>query len=358
MLSQMSLQTFTKYGKLVVRILLAIAALLVAGVLLWQGITASGNPDPTTAHISQGAAILDTGVLVFREGLECILVLSAMTASMVGSNQSYRRPVAVGAGGGFLAVIATWFIAIAILNTVTAPALAVQAGTGLLAVIVLVIIMNWFFHKVYWTGWISLHNRRKRTLLKSSAENTVSSIFWGLALLGFSSVYREGFEIVLFLQTLRLQVGSIIVGEGVLIGLALTSMVAVLTFFAHRHLPYKKILVLTGVLLGIVMLVMVGEEAQEMQLAGWLSTTNLALPIPPWMGLWFSVFPTVETLIAQVLAAIFVIGSYFLAQYVRVWRPRKLGQTQPINKRLEATPKHDAYTSVVSNSVPKKNAAS
>ena len=45
------------------------------------------------------------------------------------------------------------------------------------------------------------------------------------------------------------------------------------------------------------------------------------------MGLWFAVFPTVQTLVAQLFAAVFVIGSYFLAQYVRVWRPRRLGQT-------------------------------
>jgi high-affinity iron transporter len=81
--------------------------------------------------------------------------------------------------------------------------------------------------------------------------------------------------------------------------------------------------VLTGVLLGVVLIVMVGESIQEMQLAHWISTTTLNLPIPAWMGLWFAVFPTVESLSAQVFAAVFVIGSYFLAQYVKVWRPRK-----------------------------------
>ena len=215
--------------------------------------------------------------------------------------------------------------------------------------IVLVIIMNWFFHKVYWTGWISLHNRRKRELLKTGTGQgpATTSVFWGLALLGFSSVYREGFEVVLFLQTLRLQVGSLIVGAGVLIGLVLTGIVAVLTFVAHRRFPYKKMLILTGILLGVVMLVMVGEEAQEMQLAGWISTTTLSWPIPPWMGLWFSIFPTVETLVAQVLAAIFVVGSYFLAQYVRVWRPRRLGLAAA--RRAETAPSLDVF---VPESVP------
>ncbi|GMA58366.1 hypothetical protein GCM10025858_28690 [Alicyclobacillus sacchari] len=86
-------------------------------------------------------------------------------------------------------------------------------------------------------------------------------------ILGFTSVYREGFEVVLFLQNTRMQVGSQVVVIGATIGLVLTMMVAVLTFFAHRKLPYKRMLVLTGVMLGAVLLVMVGEQVQEMQQA-------------------------------------------------------------------------------------------
>jgi high-affinity iron transporter len=81
------------------------------------------------------------------------------------------------------------------------------------------------------------------------------------------SVYREGFEVVLFLQNLRLKVGSDIILEGTLIGLALTMIVGVLTILAQRRLPHKKMLVFTGGLLVVVLSVMVGETVQEMQLA-------------------------------------------------------------------------------------------
>ena len=320
-----------KLGQTVFRLVLGVATLLVVSVLVWQGITASGNPDPTVPHLSRGAAIVDTAILVLREGLECILVLSAITASMLGTHRGYRRPIALGAGIGFGACVATWFVVVGILSDLSTnfPALYVQAATGLLAVIVLVVIMNWFFHKIYWTGWISLHNRRKRALLSQvdQANLSHSRLMSGLILLGFASVYREGFEVVLFLQSLRLQVGSLIVLFGVLAGLCFTGIVGVLTFVAHHRLPYKKMLILTGIMLGVVFLVMVGEQAQEMQLAGWIPTTPLPWPIPEWMGLWFSVFPTVETLVAQVLAAVLVIGSYFLARYRTVWLPRRRGET-------------------------------
>jgi high-affinity iron transporter len=341
-MSQKLLFLPAKLGQTLLCILLVIAALLLGAVLVWQGITASGNPNPAIPHISQGAAIVDTGVLVLREGLECILVLSAITASMMGANQGYRRPIALGAGVGLGACVVTWFIVVGILSALSnnLPALDVQAATGLLAVIVLVVIMNWFFHKIYWTGWISMHNRRKRTLLSQAREATVSlpRLLSGLILLGFASVYREGFEVVLFLQTLRLQVGSLIVLFGVLIGLFFTGIVGVLTFVAHRRLPYKKMLVLTGILLGVVFLVMVGEQAQEMQLAQWIPTTHLNWPIPDWMGLWFSVIPTVETLVAQLLAAVLVVGSYFLARYRTVWLPRRRGAVSA--QRPEVPPPH------------------
>jgi len=91
----------------------------------------------------------------------------------------------------------------------------------------------------------------------------------------------------------------------------------VLTFVLQQRLPYRKMLITTGILLGMVLLVMVGEQAQEMQLAQWIPTsriTRLADFIPPWMGMWFAVFPTVETLLAQLIAAILVIGSYYAAR--------------------------------------------
>lgn len=345
---KIAFEPFSKTFKLGWRIGLALAGLVVLGALVWQGITASGNPDPTVTHISQGAAILDTGLLVFREGLEMILVLSAITASLMGTNQPYRRPIAVGAGGGFLATVITWFIAVGILSSLSQniSALDIQAGTGLLAIIVLLIIMNWFFHKVYWTGWISMHNRKKRDLLQSVNDPTVSAarLFWGLALLGFASFYREGFEVVLFLQSYKLQMGGTVVLGGVVLGLILSGIVAILNFVAHQRLPYKKMLVVTGIMLGVVLLVMVGEQAQEMQLANWIPTTPISWLqwLPDWMGMWFAVFPTVETLVSQLLAAVLVIGSYYIARYQTVWLPRRRGELPAT--RPESPPTPDSVT--------------
>jgi high-affinity iron transporter len=248
-------------------------------------------------------------------------VLAAITASMTGPKRAHRRPVAFGAAFAFVTTLITWCIAVRIVGSLgdNMSALDLQAATGLVAIIVLLVIMNWFFHKIYWGGWIRAHTRRKKTLLENAriAEISQRRLWWGLILLGFTSLYREGFEVVLFLQSYNLRLGGGVVLKGTLLGLVLTGMVAVLTFVLQQRLPYRKMLITTGILLGVVLLVMVGEQAQEMQLAQWIPTTPIAFLepyIPGWMRLWFAVFPTVETLVAQLIAAVLVIGSYFAAR--------------------------------------------
>lgn len=291
---------------------------VIAAILAWRILAVpTVRPAQTAGGVS---GFLEIGILVFREGLECILILAAITGGMSKTGGEFRRPIFSGALGGLALTVLTWMIAVRVLTDLgrNVSALNLQAATGLLAVIVLIIVMNWFFHKLYWTGWISLHNRRKRELMERApdARGRVGW-WWGLAALGFSSVYREGVEVVLFLQSYRLRLGDRPIAYGVAIGLLFTGMVGLLTFCAHRRLPYRRMLVFTGVLLGVVFLVMVGEQVQEMQLAHWLPASRLpwlAHLIPNWAGLWFSVFPDAECLLAQAAAAAVVLGSYFVAR--------------------------------------------
>jgi high-affinity iron transporter len=306
-----------------VAVVLAVAT--VAVILGWH--SSGGTVDPSVAvnarHMSRTTAVINSAILVFREGLETILVLAAITASFRGANSVYKRPVAVGGVIGLLTTIGTWFAAIAIINLFGGSGLGVQAATGIPAIIVLLVVMNWFFHKVYWTGWISHHHKRRKGLL-SDPETSMRATLLGFGLLGFTSIYREGFEIVIFLQSLRVSFGSSVVLEGVTLGALFTAAVGVLTFSLHQRLPYKRLLIITGAMLLVVLFVMVGEEVNEMQLAGWIGTTSIG-NWPGWLGQWFSLFPNVETITAQSGAIVLVLGSYLMAEYLRVWRPRRRG---------------------------------
>jgi high-affinity iron transporter len=264
---------------------------------------------------------------VLREGLETILVLAAIMASFLGANRVYRRPVALGGGFAVAAGIGTWFFVVWLIGRFHGGEFDVQAATGLPSLLVLLLVMNWFFHRVYWTGWIQSHHKRRRSLLAADPETNLRRMLLGLAVLGFTSVYRECFEIVIFLQNLRELYGSSVVLEGVVIGALFTGAAGVLTFALHQRLPYKCLLVITGAMLLFVLLVSVGEEVNEMQLAGWIGTTTIhGLYLPGWTGTWFSLFNNWETFIGQGIALAIVLGSYLAAQYLRVWRPRRRGQ--------------------------------
>jgi high-affinity iron transporter len=232
----------------------------------------------------------------------------------------------------FLAAVGTWFIAQALLEVASPLGARLEAITGFLAIVVLLIVMNWFVHRVYWSEWIGRHHRRRRQLL---AATGVGATF-GLVMLGFTSVYREGFEVVLFLQALKVKSGSTVVLEGVALGLVGTAIVGMITFWLHHKLPYRRMLVLTGVLIGAVLVVMIGGTALAFQDLGWIPSHEVPFTVPEWLGSWFEIYPTWETIGAQVLAATFVIGSYVLARHLKVTVPAKRGEQPAV--RAEAPP--------------------
>src|SRR5262249_61971735 len=97
--------------KIALRIGVLAAAACVVAMLVWQGVTAQGVPDPLRPNTSPTVAFLDIGILVFREGLECILVLAAVTSSMSGAKRGDRRPVAFASGFAFVGAFVPWAVA-------------------------------------------------------------------------------------------------------------------------------------------------------------------------------------------------------------------------------------------------------
>lgn len=307
---------------------------VLAGIVYLMATAKTGPVDPTEAGSPQSRTtiVANSAIIVFREGLEAVLIFAAVTASFLGANKQRRRPVVMGAAVAFAASVATWFLVQLLLDAASPLGPRLEAITGFIAIVVLLLVLNWFVHRVYWSEWIGRHHRQRRKLLmRSGAAATL-----GLVALGFTSVFREGFEVVLFLQNLELKAGSGVVLEGVGIGLAGTALVGVITFWLHHKLPYRRMLVLTGVLVGAVLVVMIGGTALTFQDLGWLPRHPTPFTVPEWMGSWFEMYSYWETLAAQLFAAIFVVGSYYLAEYVKVRRPRSRGEAPA--RRADAPP--------------------
>jgi high-affinity iron transporter len=266
------------------------------------------------------AILTNASIIVFREGLEAVLILASLLGSLkAGENRKYRRPLWMGTILALGVTGATWLLAHSILTALARYGEKLEAIVSLLAIGVLLLITNWFFHQLYWTDWLARFHSKKHRLVSGE-----TGLLFGLMMLGFTSVYREGFEVVLFLQALVLEGGLAVVLSGVALGLVATVVVGVITFVLQARLPYKKMLIATGIMIGGVLLVMAGNTVHVLQVVGWLPIHAIvALPLPYWAGMWFGLYPTWEGILLQAAAAIFVIGSYYLAEWQKKHRKRQ-----------------------------------
>ena len=235
--------------------------------------------------ISRGTVVTDAAILVFREGLEAVLILAAITASLTGARAQMRRPVLIGGLAGIGATIVTWALVQLLVSELGTGGLRLEAITGVLAIVVLLVVTNWFFHRVYWSQWISRFNRRRKTLEKLGLASG------GLVILGLTSVYREGFETVLFVQNLQVSAGTAR-GRARLgdrpRGHARAS--AGSPSPPQRKLPYQKMLIATGVMIAVVLAVMTGATAHVLQGLGWLPSTPTAFDVPLWASRWLGIY--------------------------------------------------------------------
>jgi high-affinity iron transporter len=273
--------------------------------------------------VSRATVVADAGVIVFREGLEAVLILAAITASFTGARRRLRRPVLIGGVVGLLATVVTYLLAQTIVAALGDGGLRLQAITGLLAIAVLLIVTNWFFHKVYWSEWIGRFNRRRRMLEHVDRLGFISGQTVGFLLLGLTSVYREGFETVLFLQNLQVSAGTGATVLGVGFGLAATTVVGVVTFALEQKLPYKKMLIATGVLIGLVLGIMVGTTIHNLQGLGWIPTSATSFQLDLAWGRWLGLYANWEGIGGQLAALAVVYGSYALARGLQKHRRRR-----------------------------------
>jgi len=270
-----------------------------------------------TRNTAPAAIAMNAGIIVFREGLEAVVILASLMSSLKSAKErKYRRPMWLGSMFAVIATLLTWMLAHEVLQSLARYGEKLEAVVSMIAIVVLLVIMNWFFHKTYWTSWLANFHATKRRLL-----NEETGLVLGLIALGFTSVYREGFEIVLFLQALVLEGGVPVVLMGVIGASLAVALVGMIVFRLQKNLPYMKILIITGILIGSVLLQMVGSTIHVLQVVGWLPIHVVqGVDLPYWLGTWFGIYLTWEGLGLQFAAMVFVIGSYYLAEGMRKHR--------------------------------------
>ncbi len=284
-----------------------------------------------TGVIAPTIAFSTSFSIIFREGLESALIIGAILTYLEASrNERFKKHVYYGIVLAIAATAVTWYIAQYVIEISGASRELIEAIAGVSAVAVLFWVSFWILNKVETKKWIEFV---KAKVWKASATGSVM-VF---VMLSFFTVYREGFETVLFYQAMLsfAKYMEWYVVAGLAAGLAVICAVAFVVRKLGRKLPLR---VLFGLTMGIgayMSIAFMGNAIREFQEVGYINTTHLIGIVPRLdinLASMTGIHPTLETIVAQIiLLAVYLAGSL----YVLVIQPRR-------NRALEAARKSRA----------------
>ena len=256
------------------------------------------------------------------------MILAALLAGLRGAeNVRIRRGIVRGALLGVVASGLTFWLSQTIVRSLIRYGEKLEAVVSVLAVIILLLVTNWVFHKMYWVGW----NARLRDLSKSA--RAVRAPIWEIGALlgvGFLTVYREGFETTIFMQSLVLEGSATSVLLGVAAGFVFLATIGTLLMFFGAKLPYRKLLVVTGVLVVSIMVTFLGSAVRLFQTVSWLPVHPLpGLNLPNWLGVWFGLYPSWEGLLIPPLALVYVGGAWLYLRLTAKRAQEKIAAAEP-----------------------------
>ncbi|HET9333049.1 MAG TPA: FTR1 family protein [Gemmatimonadota bacterium] len=233
--------------------------------------------------------------IIFREGLEAVLLVGAMLAYLgrMERGRRHQRQIFAGVAAGILASLATWVVAAKLIPVSGASREMVEGVTALVAVSVLLYVSHWLFQKTYIHDWKAyLEEHMGRAVTRGSAL--------AMAGLAFAAVYREGFETVLFYQALMFDAGPAAVLAGFAPGILVISAIGYGIVKMGLRLPLKRVFAITGAVLLYLAFVFLGKGIYNLQEAGLFAPTPLpGVPDHEVLRQLFGLYPLAQTLLAQ-----------------------------------------------------------
>ncbi len=265
--------------------------------------------------------------ILFREGMEAMLVIVALAAATRGAGRIGRsRDVYAGALAAILAsVVLAWVVN----NFITDDASDTLEGVfQLFAAATLFYVSSWMTSKGQADRWMKFISHK----LQSAEHSAVPGIALGLT--AFLAVMREGAETIVFFQALTSGTTEAVERHAVAAGIVVATVALAATFVVIRRaadrIPMKFFFQVTSTLLYAMAIVFVGQGVASLQEASRVSATfvNYA-PTIPMLG----VFPTVQSLGAQAVllmlaAAAVLVPRNAAAREVRVAERAAMQQAQ------------------------------
>ncbi|HZD35562.1 MAG TPA: FTR1 family protein [Nitrososphaeraceae archaeon] len=268
--------------------------------------------------------------IIFREGLESALIIGAILTYLQASrNTHFKKHVYYGILFAVAATAATWFVAQYLIEISGADRALIEAIAGLSAVAVLFWVSFWVLNKIETKKWIEFV---KAKVWKATTTGSVI-VFTVLA---FFTVYREGFETVLFYQAMLsfATYMELYVAAGLIVGLAVIVSVAILINRLGRRLPLRALFALTMAIGAYMSIAFMGNAVRELQEIGVVPTTPLFGIVPRLdinLATMTGIHPTLESVAAQtILLSVYLVGSL----YILVIKPRRQKAIESARKSM------------------------
>ena len=288
-------------------------------VELRRGLDESERLVSGTGILAPTIAFSTSFSIVFREGLESALIIGAILTYLEASrNNKFKKHVYYGIVIAIAATAVTWFIAEFIIEISGASRELIEAIAGISAVAVLFWVSFWVLNKIETKRWIEFV---KAKVWKATTTGSIM-VF---VMLSFFTVYREGFETVLFYQAMLsfAKYMEWYVVAGLVVGLAVIVATTIAVRKLGRRLPLKVLFALTMGIGAYMSIAFMGNAIREFQEVGYISTTHLIGTVPRLdinLATMTGIHPTLETIVAQIaLLAVYVVGSL----YILIISPRR-----------------------------------
>ena len=274
---------------------------------------AAGNVNAFTKAITSSAG--QAFLILIREGLEALLVVAAVVAYLVKSgNRRFTKWIYLGvlaglAGSGLIAVLFTFLFG------GSGPVQEISEGVcALIAMLMLLWTSNWMLNKSSVEAW----NRYIRTKTESAVADAQNKVAAGegvglgmvvsLAMLSFLAVFREGAETVIFYESIYSMSRD---AQGMWIGGIAAGVVLLVIFLVLRFtsvkIPIGPFFLVTSILMAVLVVIFAGGGIHALIEGDLIDGHYLSsVPTNDWIGL----YPYVECLAAQAIAAIAVLALF------------------------------------------------
>lgn len=253
-------------------------------------------------------ALVYSFTILFREGLEAVLVVAAILGYLEASrNSHYRGAVLKGVGAALGATVLLFVVVTLFVQLAPLQRELLEAGTALLAVVVLFYVSFWLINRLEHRRWMEFVKGKVWT-----AATTGSTL--ALVGVGFTAVFREGFETILFYQALISFAQGLLpwVAAGAIGGVAALGAIGWAIFRAGRRIPVKVFLTTAITMVMVLSVAFAGNAVRGFQEAAVLPVTHLeSLPdLPIFVAQLTGWYPTRETIAAQAaLTLVYVLGA-------------------------------------------------